>query len=368
MLLIGVSVVFLLLGSSSIGALADASLTMRILGVGVVALVFFAKRSPQQRRDNRLRLSRGSVWVFIVGNVIFLAAATLPHEQTATFLVRLLTLALFLVFASVLAARFTALEVTNGVLLATFSIIVASFIFAALNRSVGIENLRLRGIMENANVLGFISTVFIVVLIASRKKMIVYLGGLAIGLTSLALSGSRASLFMLVVALIGFAIIKVPRVRVLLFIAAVGLIYTFTQNQSAVTGFTIFRTTDSRNYGREIANLFARENLLFGYGFQNGLDGIASSPLAVVVQAGFVGLLGLVLLYVSLLVASRKVGPLAMIFATAAIAHSFFENWPLSLSGPMMFLFIVAWLALAKTDVKASAVPSERYDSALSTR
>jgi hypothetical protein len=163
----------------------------------------------------------------------------------------------------------------------------------------------------------------------------------------LILSGSRASAVAVVALFVASTLLRVGATRRLLPFLMVGAFGAMLLAQDLLTSDTgLLRANNSRSESWDQAKGALQLDLLRGVGLEGLKVQVASSPLRALAAGGLIG--GGLLLFglFCLLVAARRNSTLkALTFA--AVLHSFAEGWLVSLTGPMILLFVTSLSALA---------------------
>lgn len=350
MILISLATIAFLLADSSFEELAPYSVWLRFVGVAIVAvpiLVPHHRRSPSELDRTLVRTILG----VSLGYVIFLAASTLPHQMEGAFLARLLAVGLIVSLISLLQRFYSSDQIVAGLQLGLVAVVIASLLEGYLSPSIAFEHDRLRGVLENANLLGFAAAALVVVATTRRVRIGMTIVVVPLGLYALVASASRASLVLLVICTAGFAIASVRQARQLLAIGLGLTLVCLVFAPGMLEGQYLFRSENTREVGIDEALRVLASNPFFGVGYQGDLSAVplAGSPVAAAVQGGFIGLLGLAISYACMLNGGFRIGRLAAVVSVGLVVHSLFESWMTALGGPMALVGLLTWTAFART-------------------
>lgn len=340
--------------STSLPILEPVNIGVRILAMGVV--ITLAARTPL-RVDARSRDDRSTVpWIvaFVFAIGLMLSFISIAHNETG-IVPAVLGVVSALVFAFAPLRVLTARQVIHAVRDALLLVLFASLVLAAVAPGIAFRGGRLQGLAGSANLLGFYVLLYLGLVLATSTKvqslvMPVSLSGLV-----LILSGSRASAVAVVALFLASALLRVGATRRLLPFLMVGALGAMLLAQDLLTSDTgLLRANNSRSESWNQAKGALQLDLLRGVGLEGLKVQVASSPLRALAAGGLIG--GGLLLFglLCLLVAARRNSTLkALTFA--AVLHSFAEGWLVSLTGPMVLLFVTSLSALA-----ALPLPPER--------
>jgi len=348
MIAVLLAVCLFVLASSSIPSLAAFSLGMRVVGaLVVIAPVIWRKRPKLRESYSRKSHSTFSIGI---GFGLFLVASELSHGRVLALALGLIS---FLLVASLIHALlyyYSSAQIVDGAYAAFMLTCVASLIVGQLLPEIGIEQLRLRGVLENANGLGFVAFALGAVSLAARFGRWQSLLGLGVALACLFLTGSRASMLALVIVAIGLAIGKVRRARLWLILGALAMTVAWLWSPGLLVDLPLLRTTDSRSAGFDVIQDALSDSLWIGRGELPTEVNVAGSPFAAGIQGGVLGLLALVMMYMALFRGFASSRPRALTLVVAGIVHSVFESWILSFSAPMLLVFFVMLVGFVKLD------------------
>lgn len=348
MIPIAFSVCLFLLASSSIPELSPHSVAVRVVGLAVLqGAALWRRRLPEYSSPRRLVAAATTVGI---GFSTYLGASALAHGMIADFLIGLVSLVLVLAEVAVLFGYYATPQITNGVYLALLAVCAASLLMYQLAPDVAIEDSRLRGILENANGLGFVAFALGAASLAARRRLMGCIIGLVVALTCLFLSASRASLLALAVAALVLAVNGSRRARTTLAIGILGLTVLWLVAPGVLATSALFRTDDTRSAGLEVLAQAMSQSLWTGLGELPAGTMVAGSPVAAGVTGGILGLVGLGLIYLGLLRGFWLCRPHALALVWAGLAHSLFESWMLSFAAPMLLTFSVVLVAFVKLD------------------
>jgi hypothetical protein len=337
-----------LLSSSSIERFQPYSVVARIAGIAILVLPVVWRR--RLKRSSMLPKVSHSLAAAGMGYCVYLVAANVFHNDSRRAVFDLLALTSVVLLTYSLLHYYTHSQVLRGVGAALFAVCAVSLFLALVQPGIGLENSRLRGVIENANGLGFIAfTLGAMSLGATRSKLYAWTG-LLVALSCLVLSGSRASALAFMILTVGFALGGVRRAQTVALGGAIVAILVWLAQPEILSQTLLFRTTDTRSLGLQVMRQVLDSSFWLGEGPVASDKMIAGSPFIAGISAGVVGLLALALMYVGMLTNLRWIRPRALVLAVAAIVHSFFESWMLSFSAPMLLTFFVALVALAGVD------------------
>lgn len=360
MILVFFAVCFFLLASTSFPALEAYSVGLRMLGsIVVIVPVIWRKRLASRASFPSMSRALGTVGI---GFGTYLVASTLAHGLTRAFVLGLVSLLLVACLTYVLLHYYSASQIVGGVYAAFLVVCAVSLVAYLILPHIALENSRLRGVMENANGLGFVAFALGAVSVAARRNAWQSLLGLAVGLTCLFLSGSRAGMLALVLVVCGLALSgsHVAQLMVVFGGIVTGVLWLAAPDVLAST--LLFRTLDTRSIGFETMQQAMAESYWTGLGELPAETMIAGSPFAAGITGGFWGLVGLSVMYFGLVRNLANSRPRALALVVAGIVHSLLESWMLSFSAPMLLTFFVMLVGFVKLDVEAS-VSSDLADS-----
>lgn len=349
MIAVLVAICSFLLASSSIPALAPYSTYMRVFGaLFVLAPVMWRKRLSERvsyPRFSRAMIASGS------GFGLYLGASTMMHGDARGFLLGVIS---FLLVASLVAALlhyYSAVQVVGGAYAALLVLCVASLLAQRTMPDLALENDRLRGVFENANTLGFVGFAIGLISLAARLLPGQSFLGLGLAVACLSLSGSRASALALICVAVGLAIGRVRRAQLFLAFGLIAVTIAWLMAPGVFEDVTLLRTTDTRSYGFEIMQRAMSESFWNGLGELPMDTRVAGSPFTAGITGGLWGLLGLGIMYFSLISGFVSSRPRAFALVLGAIVHSWFESWLLTFSAPMLLTFFVLLVCCFKLDV-----------------
>jgi hypothetical protein len=346
---------------SSVEGAAVFSVALRVIGFGVIILLASrASATAMAHPDTRPRRK----WIYVIGaslGAYFIVGAAF-HGQIVTFV--LYSTGLVLLLVTVVRSEGAADPALRLGLVLGLGILVGSSLLYGLGApSAGYENGRLRGFMENSNTLGFFAFLLGAAALLLVRKIRWRSGLLLLAFAVLVLTASRASALALAlvmaVLLIRRGILSTVGVVVGSGLA-VALAYTF--DPSLFDPFSsLLRFNDSRSDSTATAIEAFVTNPLIGVGVGNESSIIASSPFRALAQAGIVGLVAVVAIWMALLTAGARRGAPAFALAVAAVVHSIFEGWLLSPVSPLLAIFLVLWIAVLRDARPSPAQQSAPY-------
>jgi hypothetical protein len=324
------------------------ALGSRVAGFALLIAVAVSRRHAP---GDMLPVRRSVGWLapLGIGLAVYLVVGAGVHGQITALVLYTFGLVLLLTTA-VTQYKNADDDLRLGLIAALVVVVSASLVTGVMLPSIGIEGGRLRGIMENANSLGFFA----------------FLLGV-LGLLAVRSSGSRAlCLVLAVAALIGTAS-RASALALLLVVALLALRKGLTiaigalvvAGGTAATIYllaptifdplaTLLRLNDSRSGSIATALAAYESSPLVGVGLGNESSIIASSPFRALAQAGIFGLLGVLLMWVAMLGRAVRRSYALSSVAIAAVVHSFFEGWLLSPVSPLLAVFILLWVVIDK--------------------
>lgn len=348
MIAVLLAVCLFMLASSSIPTLEPYSIGLRVVG----ALVVMAPVVWRRRLSERAPFPRFSSAVIAtgLGFTLYLVASELAHGRAVAFVLGLISFLLVAFLTHALLHYYSTPQIVGGAYAAFLLICVASLVAQQLMPAIAIEHLRLRGVLENANGLGFVAFALGAVSLAARLVPWQSVLGLGVALTCLFLTASRASMLALIIVAIGLAIGGIRRARLVVVFGAISVSFVWLWSPGVLADVPLLRTTDTRSGGFEILRHAMSESFWTGLGDLPTETKVAGSPFAAGITGGMLGLSGLGTMYLALLQGLASSRPRALIFVVAGIIHSMFESWILSFSAPMLLTFFVALVGFVKLD------------------
>lgn len=348
MIAVMVAVGLFLLASTSIPILEPHSVAVRVLGaVAVIAPVVW--RKGLHEHASFPRFSRAIIGTG-VGFGIYLAASKLAHGDVLATLTGLIVFLFVALLAHVLLHYYSTYEITAGAHAAFLLICVASLVAQQVAPEVATENSRLRGVLENANGLGFVAFALGSVSLAGRFGPWQSLLGVGVALSCLFLSGSRASMLALVLVGFGFAIGGIRRARWVMTFGTIAAIATWLLSPGAFADVLLLRTSDTRSVGFDVMQEAMSKSFLIGLGELPEGTRVAGSVFTAGITGGALGLFGLSVMYICLMWGFTPSRPRAFTLVAAGIIHSLFESWILSFSAPMLLTFFIMLAGFVKLD------------------
>lgn len=342
----GIGVLLMLAPVSQVGEGAFGVLA-RLFGLVAILLACILSRDRAKVSLRTVSATRGFVAGLTAPLFIYLLIATVGHGLFQDFVLYLagfivLLLPLILGFVHVPADRL--LRAVLGALIVT---VVGSLAVGVLVPSIGIAGQRLRGVLNNANALGFMA------LILAGTALLVYvrfrLVYVTLALLVIVWSGSRASALAFGVLLTLYLLHR--KKYGALGAVALGSLAVFVLHSYEIILIEpidlLFRQTQSRSSSITSAVADFRNEPLLGVGYGQESGGIHSSPLRALSTGGVFGLLAVLLQGVLLVRYSLAAGINCSIFVIGALVHSLFEGWLLSSVSPLLFVFAISWIAIA---------------------
>ena len=358
----GLAVVCLMMSGASLVGSAE-SIGVRIEAVLLLAgLLTF--RPPRKDAFQLHSEQSKTLFLFVAALWLTIMAVALPHGDWSMAInasLGVLAVSLMVVVPSRVLTR---AEFQNSVTMVLLLFLLSSAVVTFFSPSIGMVNLRLRGLTANANLLGFyiLLTITLSLIVEQRKRRIILV--LVVAIPSLILTGSRTSAIALAVIIILGTIGRTGYVSRAAGFLLVGLVTFFLSSFGSGTGAdtTLLRSGDSRNLSWERAVWVYHYAPLVGVGIRNVDVEVASSPLRAFVGGGAVGLFFLVFAYIVLIVSSWRLGWGSFTLASGALVHSLGEGWLVSLTGPMVLMFVLAWLVITANDTQvAGGEPSREF-------
>ena len=349
-------------GESSLSAIA-----VRIVGVLLFAAVsLMAGRrlvvdsgyeGDQYSRSLMLRAWLISFALPVTG---FIIVATFVHGLWAAFFSYGLGAGL-LCLSMAATSRVPSAIVTNGIVVALALAVVGSLAAGLVIPGSAIEQLRLRGLFENANSLGFFAFLLggaaLLLVRTLRTQFLLFTAAV----TVLVWTASRASALALAVLVIVYLLRRKP-LRAFV-VALVLSAFAFVFLQSDALDFSSFdallRNNNSREGSWNIAVQTLSTNPVVGLGFGREPTIVASSPLRAAVVGGVVGLAIIMALYIAMLRISYRYGARTLAFTVAGLVHALFEGWLLSPVSPLIIVFSICWWAMAQRDWETAHIQDE---------
>ena len=320
------------------------SLIFRLAGLALIALTLSSSTATVKLSASELRW----VWLFVVPIEIFILCATAPHGKWGdliTYSLGAVVLALTLISISKL--RTSASVVANAIWLMLIVMAFASLALGAFLPNIGMEGGRLRGIFENSNSMGFFAFLLISATILVRRPSWMSVLAVLAGSVILVLSASRASALAAAIVVASWLVSRRPLATIVGALLVGALMLAFVAFDSSLQAL-LLRGNDSRSDGFAVAITEGLSSPLFGIGLSNESLQIASSPLRAFSNAGAVGLIAILLLWILLGFSTLRARPRATWFAVAAIVHSAFEGWLLSPISPLLVVFAALWWAVTR--------------------
>ncbi|WP_324650017.1 O-antigen ligase family protein [Georgenia sp. H159] len=334
--------------ASSAGVLAGPLTGVAARPAGVALIALAALTTPLTEGTGSPRLAGRLALSICAPLAVYVLVATAPHGQWPEFALYLAALGLPVILIVSTGGHLAPPDLQRGLFLGLSLTVGGSLVFGLLRPDLGIEGERLRGLLENANSLGFIAFLLgaTAILVPSRWSR----PCLALSAIALIWTASRASALALV--LVGlFELLRRKRYGLVGALGAAVVLAAILLTRLDVPGVPLeglLRTTDSRSNSLDAALDDFRSSPLWGIGLGNESAIIASSPFRALSNGGLLGFLCVALQGVLIFRASLVNGR-ATVFAAAALVHSVFEGWLLSPSSPFLLLFAGTWLLIART-------------------
>ncbi|MDY0946745.1 hypothetical protein SOM11_12185 [Frigoribacterium sp. CFBP9039] len=325
------------------------SVALRVGGFAIITVLALRHSSPAHSETEQT--SKSWVYVFGASLALYFVVGAAFHAQITTFILYMIGLVL-LVVAATASVSATDQDLRKGVVWALGALLVSSLALGALVPALGFEGGRLRGVLENANTLGFFAFLLgcaaLTIVDSPRWRVaLLLLSGII-----LVLSASRASSLALAIVVLllvlrrGFARSIIIAVSGVLVLGVVLLL-----NPSLLDPFAnLLRMNDSRSDSTATALRAFETSPLIGIGVGNESSIIASSPFRALAQAGIFGLVAVISMWIILLIQGLKSGYKTVTVAIAAIVHSVFEGWLLSPVSPLLAIFMFFWIVVANRE------------------
>jgi len=360
----------LLILSSSFSLIPEGSALIstgvRVIGLGLIALSGAQRvsRSSAFIAECKASTLQMRVWLpwLTSSLLVYLLLAAAFHGQWLSFVLYLSGLALLVVAIVITATRVPIETVAKAVVSALAILAVLSLIYALALPTEGIEGGRLRGLTGNANTLGFYAFLLGSLALIVVRRFSVKAALFTLSVIVLIGTSSRASALALTVVVLGVFLTRRSATTVIavfgLLIAGVVLSMAWPDSLAVLDG--LLRDNNSRSGSLDVTAEAFRSSPIVGVGLAADQLVIASSPLRALAYAGLGGLVSVIVLWLCILVPSRKVGIPAIGFAVAAIVHSLFEGWLLSPVSPLLLVFVFSWWVIIRTPPASPVVSSIR--------
>ncbi|WP_348788969.1 O-antigen ligase family protein [Leifsonia sp. NPDC080035] len=339
---------------------ATASIALRVAGTVLLvggAIQSAAHGFTASRAERRLVFA----WLMtlLVPVALYITLATIPHSMWATFLSYGIGVILMAAIVTSSAPQLASGTLRQAVVLALATTIIASLLAGFLIPDLAIEQGRLRGVLNNANLLGFYAFLLGVVALTLVKRAPARWGLLGVSAITLLWTASRASTLALVIAVIVLILFTRFATGVLVAgaLALVGVCVGLVWPNFFDLFDGIVRGNNSRSGSWDVAVSALNLSPWSGVGLGNEASIIASSPLRAAADAGYPGLITIAILWLAMLVLSARIGGRVFALTVAAVIHSCFEGWLLSPVGPMILIFAMTWLTIADLDIGRRNAP-----------
>lgn len=286
---------------------------------------------------------------------IYIALATLPFGMWNNFIAYEVGVVLLVFVIYYSGPQLSSGTLRKAVIAALTTTVIVSLLAGVALPGLGIEQGRLRGILNNANLLGFYAFLLgAVALTLVKRKAARYLLLAAVA-AALLWSSSRASTLSLVI-LIVVLVVLTRFAAGMAFIAGLAVVTVAAATiwpslLDVLEGVT--RQNNSRSGSWDVALAVLEKQPWSGVGLGNEASIIASSPLRAAADAGIPGLIVIFVLWIAIIYASRRAGRRTLALGLAACVHSCFEGWLLSPVGPIILVFALAWLIVAYSEIKS---------------
>lgn len=355
---LGVAWTMYLLSASSLSTRPYATEAIRLFAFLLVLTVFAQPGSTSARVQGHFPWRPMRLFVTLIFS--FLLVASLPFGSLSLAFVAVA--GVFVVHAYMSAG----IDVVGGralervVVVCLLAVIGVSLAVGLLDPGIGVFGNRLRGLTNNPNLLGCYAFTLMALVILLQKSLRLLLLAFALGIPVLFWTASRTSSLALLSVILLASLLSIGSARKL---AAV-LVVVLSALASGVVGvaatITLLRTDNSRETSLETALSSIREHPVIGSGLTGAETVVSSTPFGAIVAGGLTGL-GIVLVASLLLMAmSYSIGKATGVFATAFVIYGFGEGWMLSLTGPIMVLFVVCWSLFAFRDSEQRQVAVQK--------
>ena len=321
----------------------------RIPGVLLVILGAVQSARTSASRERRSPFPVLQILLFACGYLLYALPSTLPHGLVDLFFQHLSALVMLVALISALWTCPTRPLRDATVFLLLFLLLGSATLWITQPELAVVQG-RLRGLTANANTLGFYAFVAVAVFAAQRatkSAILLTFGALII----LVFTGSRTSAVATLCVLVLYALFGCrPARRVLVAMAlTLGLFRLAWPAALNTVSEALLRADSSRLGSFQVALEAQQTTSSFGVGAGREADEVASSPLRAYVHGGDIALIGMLLMWSSLLWLGGRSNRNAGAFALAAILHSIGEGWLLSAAGPMMIVFVLAFITLVRS-------------------
>lgn len=306
------------------------------------------RRTPSLPSDV-VPTSKGLVFIG-VGFGLCTISSDYLHGGTVAAVLGYIAFVLVAVVIYSISNYFTAQSVVSGTFWALLLILIASLTLYIVQPAVAVENARLRGVVENANGLGFAAFCFGALTLAVKIPTTLRVLAVMATLSTLLLSGSRASAVALAIFIFASSILGSKRSQKALMLVLPATLILWLSFPSQFTNATLFRTIDTRSGGYETMRMAMTESPWIGVGSQASENFVAGSIFAIGIWGGLLGILGLLTMYLGVLRMGLDSKPMGFAFVLAGLFHSLFESWMLSFSSPMLLIFFMVAICCIHSD------------------
>jgi len=346
---VGAAVALFLLAGSTLNTVPVDPIVLRLLAGALLASVALIGRPATNvsRVRHRLELIPAAL-------VIPLLWIAVVHSESTTAINGMLgAVVLGIIPAALSKLSESQLGWSLAVPLVVFSAVSAAAFFAL--PSIGSAGGRMRGISDNANLLGFVLVLLLMLALAGIPTPRATVPLIAACVPLIFLTGSRASAIATALMLLGAGVWRLRRMNALYSLAVFGIAFGLLASET-VRGLleTLFlgRDFNTRASSLEAARAAFSVSPWSGIGLESLSEEVASTPLRALAAGGAVSLGLIVVAYVLIISTARLGGPGAFVLATVSVVHSFAEGWLLSTSGPLVAVFFTALCALSMAHEK----------------
>ncbi len=361
-MLVGLAIMLQLASAVDLGRSSPTyAVLVRVLAVGACLLTLSMAR---QTRDNTRVLY--PVWLWGTLAFLWVGAAS---GISARWLFGIIILGLTCAALIAVGRHVSAPDMGAALDVALIVSYLVCYGAAVIGVFTPIEAGRLEGAFANANTLGFLAGLGVVRFVVDDRRGTRSRLMLVLALPAAILSGSRAPVAALAVAVViaGFHSVLVAggRGRRILgmTLGAAAIAMAFVTQLSDVD-LTVLRTNDSREAGFDYALREAVITAGRGHGFEQGTVEVASTPFRWLADGGYPGLLFVLLAYVSAFLLAWRIDWRATLVVVFGIVHSVFEGWYFAGGST---LFFVQWTALLSVVPSASRLRREDANSPTGT-
>lgn len=336
--------VLLALSSTSVPLLYPVSGVFRFAALGTMLLVLWLR----SRRNSMPVLISYSLISLVVSLLMFSIWVTAPMGSAEAFMRGVMAVAGFFVFMVSLLHLKGSEGLYDGVVLGLFVVVLSSLLMGWASAPFAMENERLRGILENANTLGFVASVLIILVGFRRRLSIFSYIALGLGLYTIVFSGSRGALVLAAVALCCMAIFGSKRARYAITLVFLTVFLSVVLRPDLLRAVPLLRLDNSRSRGFSLAAEVVIDSPWYGLGQEVGAElPIAGVWPAALAWGGIPAVVFLLVAVCSSLVWSFGLGIRSFSMLGAAVLYTAIEGWLLAPMGATTLLIFTAVVVLA---------------------